>query len=159
MKFLSALSSSVVALGLAAFVACDSSSSEPEDSSSASKDRSSSSTGSDAGEYDCTASGVKVLYPAGGESFKMGDTITVVYGSDVLGSGFRFVFKQNVDDAGMDMLEESAGPEEPDGKSCYEQKVVLDEEYATVSDEAIIRVIPYEKTGKAANSGAFKVSK
>ena len=41
-------------------------------------------------KYDCTVKGgVKVLYPAGGETFHLGDTITVVYGSDVQGSGYR----------------------------------------------------------------------
>ena len=131
------------------FTACD-------DSSSASSDDGKVS-------YDCTVKdGVKVVYPKGGESFKMGETITVIYGSDVQGSGYRFLFKTSEEDAGVDMLPESAGPESPDGKTCYETKVTFigdgDDQNAEPSETAIIRVIPYEKTAKAANSGTFKVT-
>jgi hypothetical protein len=51
----------------------------------------------------------------------------------------------------------------PDGKTCIEQKVVLSED--ALPDDvklplkgAIIRVSPYNKTSKAANSGAFKLT-
>ncbi len=109
-------------------------------------------------KFDCTVKdGVKVVYPTGGETFKMGDKITIIYGSDVKGSGYRFVFKTSEDDQGMDMLDESAGPESPDGKTCYEQEVVLSDDFAEPSDKAVIRVIPYEKQSKGANSKAFKV--
>lgn len=119
-----------------------------------------SSSASDEVSYDCIVKGgVKVLYPAGGEKFKMGDTITVIYGSDVQGSGYRFEYKVSAEEQGDDMLDGTAGPEEPDGKTCYEQKVVLDGDVFDPSDKAVIRVIPYEYTNKAANSGAFKVSK
>ena len=101
---------------------------------------------------------MKVVYPKGGESFKMGDKIKVVYGSDVKGSGYRFVFKTSEEDGGYDMLEESAGPMKPDGKKCYEQKVVLTEDVAEPTKTAIIRVVPYEQTAKGANSGTFKVT-
>lgn len=150
MKFTRSL---VLSVGLTAFglVACD-------DSSSASSDepvKSSSST-----EQSCSVSnGVKVVAPKEGDSFKMGETITVIYGSDVQGSGYRFVFKTSEDDEGVDMLEESAGPEEPDGKTCYEQKVKLTEDVAEPTETAVIRVIPYEKTAKGANSATFKVTK
>lgn len=110
--------------------------------------------------YDCSVNdGVKVLAPAKGDTFKMGDTITVVYGSDVQGSGYSFKFKTSEEDPGVDMLEESAGPEKPDGKTCYEQKVVLTKDVAKPTDNAIIRVVPYEKTSKGSNSGTFKVTK
>ena len=126
-----------------AFFACD-------DSSSASDD--------DGKSKDCSVSdGVKVVYPAGGETFKIGEKITVVYGSSVQGSGYRFVFKKSADDIGKDLLEESAGPETPDGKTCYEQEVVLDKDIVKATSTAIIRVIPYENTKKGANSGTFKV--
>lgn len=129
----------------ASFVACS------DDSSSANAGESS---------FDCSVTdGVKVVSPTKGESFKMGETITVVYGTDVKGSGFRFTFKTSEDDAGLDMLEESAGPENPDGKTCYEQKVVLSEDVAEPTETAVIRVIPYEKTAKGANSATFKVTK
>ena len=149
-----------------ALMACgdDSSSSGPDENGSSAKEpKSSSSTdkpksSADQTEYDCTVSGgVKVVFPAGGEEFKMGETITVVYGSDIAGSGFRFVFKVDEDDAGMDMLTGSAGPENPDGKTCYTQEVVLSDDYAEPSDEAIIRVVPYQRQSKGANSAAFKV--
>ncbi|MCQ2105374.1 MAG: hypothetical protein MJZ26_06250 [Fibrobacter sp.] len=164
MKFTRSL---VLSVGLAAFglVACDdSSSASSEDSpkSSSSKEISSSSEegSSNLPALDCSVSnGVKVVAPKEGESFKMGETITVIYGSDVQGSGYRFVFKTSEDDEGVDMLEESAGPEEPDGKTCYEQKVKLTEDVAEPTETAIIRVIPYEQTRKAGNSATFKVTK
>lgn len=144
MKFSSVFSMACFVAASFGFVACsDDSSSSPSDET-----------------LDCTVKdGVKVVAPKAGDTFKMGDAITVVYGSDVAGSGYRFVFKTSEDDAGLDMLDESAGPKEPDGKTCYEQKVVLDIEYAQPSDEAIIRVIPYEKTAKGANSETFKVTR
>ena len=137
-------------LAAVAFTACD-------DSSSASSDDNKTS-------YDCSVTdGVKVVYPAGGESFKMGDTITVVYGSDVKGSGYHFYFKTSEEAEPRDMLDESAGPETPDGKTCYEQKVALTEDFLPDDvefpiEKAVIRVAPYEKTAKGANSGSFKVS-
>ena len=84
-----------------------------------------SSTGPSTPKYDCSVKGgVKVVYPAGGESFKIGEEITVVYGTDVDGSGYRFVFKVDEEDIGMDLFEGSMGLEgKGDGKTCYEQKV------------------------------------
>lgn len=117
-----------------------------------------SSTGPDNSSADCSVTdGVKVVSPKGGEEFKIGDKITVIYGSDVQGSGYRFVFKKSEDDMGTDLLEESAGPEKPDGKTCYEQEVTLSEDLVEATSTAIIRVIPYENTKKGANSGTFKV--
>lgn len=137
MKFSHAL---ILASSLA-FFACD--------------DTTSADNGSD---FDCSVSGgVKVVSPKGGEEFKIGDKLTVVYGSDVQGSGYRFVFKASEDDMGTDLLDESAGPEQPDGKSCYEQEVVLSKGLVEPTSTAIIRVIPYENTKKGANSGTFKV--
>ena len=127
-----------------------------ESSSSTEKEMSSSSENSDV--IDCSVKdGIKVFAPKGGELFKLGDTITVVYGSDVEGSGYRFVFKTSEDDMGMDLLDESVGPTQPDGKTCYEQKVVLKSDNVDFAESAIIRVIPYEKTSKGANSGTFKI--
>lgn len=165
MNFFKFAVSSCAVLAAVAFTACDDSSSASSDektSSSSEKTTNSSDSKTPASEsssYDCSVKdGVKVVYPKGGESFKMGDKIKVVYGSDVKGSGYRFVFKTSEEDAGLDMLEESAGPESPDGKTCYEQEVVLSDDFAEASETAIIRVIPYEKTAKAANSGTFKVT-
>ena len=137
MKFSHAL----ILAGSLAFLACD-------DTTSA--DNSS--------DFDCTVSGgVKVVSPKGGEEFKIGDKVTVVYGSDVQGSGYRFVFKTSDEDIGKDLLDGSAGPETPDGKKCYEQEIVLDKDIVKATSTAIIRVIPYENTKKGANSGTFKV--
>ena len=128
------------AIAVFALVACD-------DSSSASD------------SYDCSVkNGVKIFYPEGGEIFKMGDTITVVYGTDVQGSGYRFVFKKYEDDEGLDFFDESKGPQEPNGKTCFEQKVVFTDDVAEHSKNALIRVIPYEKTKLGANSGSFKLN-
>lgn len=150
----------VILTSALAFFACgsddDSSSTGPsnEPVSSDSKDKSSDS------KFDCTVSGgVKVVSPAAGDEFKIGDTITVVFGSDVEDSGYRIEFKKDKDSKGKNMgLDGSVGPESPDGKTCYEVDVVLDEEWTETSDEAVIRVIPYNKTSKGANSEAFKVS-
>ena len=167
MNFFKFAVSTCAVLAAVAFTACDESSSASSDektSSSSEKTTNSSDSKTPASSeasasYDCSVKdGVKVVYPNGGESFKMGDKIKVVYGSDVQGSGYRFVFKTSEDDAGLDMLEESAGPESPDGKTCYEQEVVLSDDFAEATKTAIIRVIPYEKTAKAANSGTFKVT-
>ncbi|MCQ2062409.1 MAG: hypothetical protein MJY99_03625 [Fibrobacter sp.] len=148
-----------------AFFACDddsssASSDENQESSTSTAKSSESSTKLDGSKvtYDCNVKdGVKVVYPAGGETFKMGDEITIIYGSDVQGSGYRFVFKTSEDDMGIDMFEGSEGPENPDGKTCYKQKVKLSDDFAEATDEAIIRVIPYEKQAKGANSATFKV--
>ena len=124
----------------------DSSSSTGPETSSDSKNSSSSTTSSSSEgstEYDCTVSdGVKVVYPKGGEQFKMGDTITVIYGAKIEDSGFCFKFKLDESDLGSDMLDESAGPAVGDGKTCYKQEVVLTSDVAEPSETAIIRVHP-----------------
>jgi hypothetical protein len=109
--------------------------------------------------YDCTVkNGVKVVYPAGGEEFKIGDEITVIYGSSVDGSGYRFVFKVDEEDIGMDLFDESMGLDgKGDGKTCYEQKVKLSKDVVEKTTKGIIRVIPYEDSKKGANSGTFTV--
>ena len=150
MKFFKQIALTSCVLAAVAFTACDDSSSASSDDNRAS--------------YDCSVTdGVKVVYPAGGESFKMGDTITVIFGSDVEGSGYHFYFKTSEEAEPRDMLDGSAGPEKPDGKTCYEQKVVLTEDFLPDDvefpiEKAVIRVAPYEKTAKGANSGSFKVS-
>lgn len=136
-----------------AFTACD-------DSSSAKDSGASLIAPKDIKSYDCTINnGVKVLFPEGGEVANIGDTILVVYASDIQGSGYRFVFKATEDVMGFDMLEKSAGPKDPDGKTCYQQKVVLTEDVAEPTETAVIAVIPYEKTNKVAKSAKFTVTK
>ena len=112
--------------------------------------------------YDCSvneATGVKVVYPEVGSSFKMGDEITVVFGSAVEDDGYRFIFKTSTRDPGVDLLEESAGPQgQADGKTCYEVKVKLSADMGVEPTlTGIIRVQPYNKSSKGNNSALFVV--
>lgn len=142
-----------------AFFACDSGS-----SSTSAEDNDGGKTPSkqETNKKDCSVDdGVVVVYPAGGETFKMGDTLTVIYGAsaNLAGPMFRFVYRENADDMGTDFMTRSAGEANPDGKTCYEQKVVLDPELINTSDEAVIAVIPYNKPAKMGKSASFKVIK
>lgn len=129
-----------------AFLACG----DDDDSSSNASDK-----------FDCTVSdGVKVAYPTKGETFKIGQKITVIYGSTVDGSGYMIKFKTDKDDAGKDLTSGSVGfAGKGDGKTCYEVEVVLDAKKVTETTTGIIRVVPYEKTNKGANSAEFTVKK
>lgn len=134
-------------------------SSDSKEKSSDSKEKSSDSK--DNAKYDCTTeSGVVVVYPAGGEKFKLGDTITVVYGADpsLAGPFFSFKYRENEDDYGTELTEEAVGEENPDGKTCYEQKIWLDPDLLNTSDEAFIQVVPYVKTKLNGKSGKFTVA-
>lgn len=129
-----------------AFLACG----DDDDSSSNASDK-----------FDCTVSdGVKVVYPTKGETFKIGQKITVIYGSTVEGSGYMIKFKTDKDDAGKDLTSGSVGfSGKGDGKTCYEVEVTLDAKKVTETQTGIIRVVPYEKTNKGANSAEFTVKK
>ena len=80
------------------------------------------------GKFDCSVTGgVKVVYPTKGETFKIGQKITVIFGSDVDDSGYMIKFKTGKDDQGEDLTKESVGPAgQADGKTCYEAEVTLD---------------------------------
>ena len=128
---------------------------ESDESSSSVK-----SNGSSA-DYDCSVSdGVKVVYPAGNEKFKVGQTIDVVFGTSVDDS-YRIIFKKNTSDAGVDLLDvpfDLNGP--ADGKTCYTVKVKLDAEKGVESTlTGIFRVAPYNWQNKGANSKEFVVEK
>ena len=115
-------------------------------------------TGAKAG-YDCTVSdGVKVAYPTVSEQFKIGDEITVVFGTTV-DEGYRFVFKKNAGDPGVDLFDDSVDLTGPaDGKTCLTVKVKLDAEKGVEPTlTGIIRVIPYNKTSLGNNSELFVV--
>ena len=129
-----------------AFLACG----DDDDSSSNASDK-----------FDCTVSdGVKVVYPTKGETFKIGQKITVIYGSTVDGSGYMIKFKTDKDDAGKDLTSGSVGfAGKGDGKTCYEVEVVLDAKKVTETTTGIIRVVPYYNTNKGANSAEFTVKK
>ena len=128
---------------------------ESDESSSSVK-----SNGSSA-DYDCSVSdGVKVVYPAGGEKFKVGQTIDVVFGTSVDDS-YRIVFRKNTSDAGVDLLDEPFDLNGPaDGKTCYTVKVKLSSDRGVdATSNGIIRVIPYNKSNKGASSKEFVVEK
>ena len=115
-------------------------------------------TGANAG-YDCTVSdGVKVAYPTVSEQFKVGDEITVVFGTTI-DDGYRIVFKKNAGDEGFDLLDESFDLTVPaDGKTCQTVKVKLDAEKGVEpTSTGIIRVVPYNRQNKANNSELFIV--
>ena len=142
-----------------AFWACDdddSSSTKPSSETPSSSSNKDSSTAS----YDCSVEdGVVVAYPKGGEKFKLGETVKVVYGAseNLAGPQFIFRYRASENDAGTDLTDEAVGEKSPDGKTCYEQEVVLDAELAT-SEEGFIQVIPYVETRKNGKSGKFTVT-
>ena len=112
--------------------------------------------------YDCSVSdGVKVVYPAGGEKFMVGQTIDVVFGTDIDDDGYRIIFKKNTSDAGADLLDESFDLNGPaDGKTCYTVKVKLSGSVGVEPTmHGIIRVAPYNRQNKGANSKEFVVEK
>ena len=112
--------------------------------------------------YDCSVSdGVKVVYPAGGEKFMVGQTIDVVFGTDIDDDGYRIIFKKNTSDAGADLLDESFDLNGPaDGKTCYTVKVKLSGSMGVEPTmHGIIRVAPYNRQNKGANSKEFVVEK
>lgn len=138
----------------------DESSSSVAESSSSEKVSSSSvkSNGSDGG-YDCSVSdGVKVVYPAGGEKFKVGQTIDVVFGTSVDDS-YRIIFKNGTSDQGFDLLDVTYDAV-MDGKTCNEVKVKLSGSMGVEPTmHGIIRVAPYNWQNKGANSKEFVVEK
>jgi len=108
--------------------------------------------------YDCSVTdGVKVVYPTISEQFKVGQEITVVFGTDVEDNGYRIIYKDGTSDPGVDLLEESYEAK-MDGKTCNEVKVKLDADKGVEATmHGIIRVQPYNKSGKGNNSALFIV--
>ena len=109
--------------------------------------------------YDCTVSdGVKVVYPAGGETFTVGQTIEVVFGTTV-DVDHNIDFKKDERDVGFSLVDESYELKAPaDGKTCHTVKVTLDADRGVVSTKTgMIRVYPYSPQGKGANSKPFTV--
>ena len=108
--------------------------------------------------YDCSVTdGVKVVYPAGGETFKFGDEITVVFGTAIEDNGYRIIFKNGTSDQGFDLLDE-AYDAVMDGKTCNEVNVKLPANMGLKeTSSGIIRVVPYSKQNKGANSETFNV--
>jgi len=111
------------------------------------------------GSNDCSVTdGVKVVYPAGSETFKVNDEISVVFGTTIDDS-YRIIFKKNADDPGFDLLDESFDLTVPaDGKTCQTLTVKLDDEKGVeATSTGIIRVTPYNRQNKGVNSNSFNV--
>lgn len=115
-------------------------------------------TGASSSKYDCSVSdGVKVVYPDVGSSFKMGDEITVVFGTAVEDNGYRILFRTSASDRGIDLLDDSYDAK-MDGKTCNEVKVKLSADLGVEPTlTGIIRVEPYNKSSKGNNSALFVV--
>ena len=154
----------LLATSLAFWACSDDDSSSTKASSetpSSSSEKDSKDNGSSTESYDCTTEdGVVVVFPKGGESFKLGQTIKVVYGADASLAGPQFIFKyrENEEDMGTELTTEAVGEKNPDGKTCYEQEVKLYGNLINPSSEAFIQVVPYVKTKKNGKSGKFTVT-
>ena len=69
------------------------------------------------------------------------------------------MFKTNFHDTGFLLVDESFDLNSPaDGKTCHTVKVELSADRGVeATSTGIIRVVPYAKTSKGANSNSFKV--
>lgn len=156
MKFSHVIASSLVALGMFAFVACDdSSSADPSDKSSSSTEDVCASKV----KYDCSVSnGFVVVAPNGCDSYKVGDTITVVFGTDIVDASYRIMYRENDSVDGWDLTKTAISGKDvkTDGKTCNSFDVVLNPDDVDPSDEARIVVRPYNKSGSG-ESKTFKV--
>ena len=108
---------------------------------------------------DCSVTdGVKVVSPKGGEEFKVGETIKVVFGSDMDFGGFGVELRFDEGAKKVNLLEESIDDAKIDGKTCNEYSIKLDAERGVVAtDDAYIFVYAYAKQSKFGKSGTFKV--
>ena len=110
-------------------------------------------------DFDCSVTdGVKVVYPEGGEWFEVGETIKLVFGSDMDFGGFGVELRFNDGAQKVNLLEESIDNAVIDGETCNEYSIKLDAELGVVTaDDAYIYVYPYSKQSKAGRSEIFKV--
>ena len=147
MDFFKFAVSTCAVLAAVAFTACD-------DSSSASSDDNKTAN-------DCSVTdGVKVVTPKGGESFKVGESIKIVFGSDMNFGGFGVELRFNDGADKVNLFKESIDDAVIDGKTCNEYTATLDAELGVKpADDAYIFVYPYSKQSKAGKSGTFKVTK
>lgn len=156
MKFSHVIASSMIALGMFAFVACDDSSSASSSDKNGSKDD----VCAEKVKYDCSVSkGTVVVAPNGCDSYKVGDKITVVFGTDVVDVSYRIMYRANDEEEGWDLTESNSIPASEvvvDGKTCNTFEVVLNPDDVEPSDEALIVVRPYNKSGLG-KSKTFKV--
>ncbi len=111
-------------------------------------------------KYDCSVTdGVKVVYPTVSEQFKVGQEITVIFGTDIEDNGYRIIFRKTASDQGIDLLDEPLDDVKTDGKTCNEVKVKLSADAGVEPTRTgIIRVAPYNKQNKGNNSELFIVN-
>lgn len=148
MKLSTLLTRSVLALGFVALVACDDSSSSSDNG------------GESNSKLDCSVTkGTVVVSPKGGETFKLGDSIEVVFGTDIVDGSYRIIITPDEETPGLDLVSPSlpSSEVEADGKTCNTVKVYLDPETAEAMDEALIEVQPYARPRYPGYSKAFKV--
>ena len=110
-------------------------------------------------DFDCSVTdGVKVVYPEGGEWFEVGETIKLVFGSDMDFGGFGVELRFNDGAQKVNLLEESIDNAVIDGETCNEYSIKLDAELGVVAaSDAYIYVYPYSKQSKAGRSEIFKI--
>ena len=95
-----------------------------------------------------------------GETFTVGQTIEVVFGTTI--DVDHYVdFRKNESDNGFQLSDESFELKNPaDGKTCHTVKVTLSADHGVEPTTAgVVRVIPYGIQNKGANSGKFTVKK
>ncbi len=120
----------------------------------------SSSSGSDGERFDCNLSedGVKVFSPAGGEVFRLGDSVEVIFVAKYRNAGgFKAYYKASEDDKGVNLFANSIGEEAPDGTRCTTVSAYLDPESVEASDKAFIQVEAYNAGKIRGNSETFTV--
>ena len=120
----------------------------------------SSSSGQSSPAYDCSVSnGIKVVSPAGGETFKVGEEITVVFGTDIVDASYRIGFKNRSSGVqALDLTDDGSVDAVMDGKTCNVYKIKLSADYGVEPTETgFIRITPYNKQNKGADSKSFIV--
>lgn len=121
---------------------------------------SSTSSSSSISAEDCTLSeeGVKVLRPAGGEVFSIGDSIEITFVANYKNAaGFHVLFKADSSAEGVDLFPRSIGDDAPKGTSCTTVKALLSSDAATASENAFVRVYAYNAGRIRGDSKAFTV--
>ena len=114
-------------------------------------------------DFDCSVTdGVKVVYPEGGETFALGEVVSVVFGSDLKG-GFGIELRSSDGLKKVDLLDGNVASAVTDGKTCNVYDVVLDASYgvwtteATSADKPFINVYSYLNPSKMDRTGSFDI--
>lgn len=110
--------------------------------------------------FDCNlaSDGVKVFAPKGGEVFRLGDSVEIVFVAKYKNAGgFKVYYKADEEDSGTNLFSTSIGEEAPNGTSCTTVSAYLDPENVKPSDKAFIRVEAYNSGKIRGNSETFTV--